>query len=137
MFPIGAPGAGSGSLGGVSAHGEPWERTYATRSDTELSWYEREPATSLRLIESVATGPLAAVVDIGSGTSTLVDRLLDLGFQDLTVLDLSAHALEQVRTRLGDRAGRFGPSSTSSPVPKTALTTSRWLVAHCAPVARW
>jgi SAM-dependent methyltransferase len=98
---------GSGNLDGVSEHGEPWERTYATRSDTELSWYEREPATSLRLIESVAAGPLVAVVDIGSGTSTLVDRLLDLGFQDLTVLDISGHALEQVRTRLGgDRAGR-------------------------------
>jgi trans-aconitate methyltransferase len=90
----------------VSEHGEPWECTYATRSDTELSWYEREPATSLRLIGSVASGPLAAVVDIGSGTSTLVDRLLDLGFQDLTVLDIAADALEQVRTRLGDRAGR-------------------------------
>jgi SAM-dependent methyltransferase len=90
----------------VSEQGEPWERTYATRSGTELSWYEREPATSLRLIESVASGPLVAVVDIGSGTSTFVDRLLDLGYQDLTVLDISAHALEQVRTRLGYRAGR-------------------------------
>ena len=67
-------------------------------ADTELSWYEREPATSLRLIESVASGPLAAVVDIGSGTSTLVDRLLDLGFQDLTVLDIAAHAVT-VRAR--------------------------------------
>jgi trans-aconitate methyltransferase len=96
----------SGNLDGMSERGEPWERTYATRSDTELSWYEREPATSLRLIESVASGSLAAVVDIGGGTSTLVDRLLDLGFEDLTVLDISANALEQVRTRLGDRAGR-------------------------------
>jgi hypothetical protein len=101
-----AQGGGSGNLDGVSEQGGPWESTYATMADTELSWYEREPATSLRLIESVASGPLAAVVDIGSGTSTLVDRLLDLGFQDLTVLDIAAHPLEQVRTRLGDRAGQ-------------------------------
>jgi SAM-dependent methyltransferase len=101
-----ARGGGSGNLDGVSEQGGLWESTYATVADTELSWYEREPATSLRLIESVASGPLAAVVDIGSGTSTLVDRLLDLGFQDLTVLDIAAHALEQVRTRLGDRAGQ-------------------------------
>jgi SAM-dependent methyltransferase len=83
-----------------------WDRTYATRSNAELSWYQREPDTSVRLIESVACGPSSAIVDVGSGTSYLVDRLLALGFVDLTVLDVAERALEQVRTRLGGHAHR-------------------------------
>ena len=85
---------------------DPWDRTYATRSATELSWYERDPTISVRLIESVAPGPSSAIVDIGAGTSFLVDRLLEHGYADLTVLDIAEHALAQVRARLGDEADR-------------------------------
>jgi SAM-dependent methyltransferase len=69
-----------------------------------VSWYERDPATSLRLIEQVAAPRSWGVIDIGAGTSLLVDRLLARGFHDLTVLDISDHALSQVRARLGGRA---------------------------------
>ena len=80
-----------------------WDRVYATKATTDLGWYEREPTTSLRLIESVATDTTSAVIDVGGGASSLVDRLLERGFRDLTVLDVSQHALDQVRERLGDR----------------------------------
>ena len=69
-----------------------------------MSWYEREPATSLRLIETLAPVPESAVIDIGGGASFLVDRLAARGFTDLTVLDISEHALDEVRERLGPRA---------------------------------
>jgi SAM-dependent methyltransferase len=81
-----------------------WDRIYATRSSTEVSWYERSPTTSLRLIESVASGPSAAVIDVGGGASELVDRLLREGFTDLTVMDISEHALDEVRQRLAGQA---------------------------------
>ena len=81
-----------------------WEGVYTTRPLTELSWYEREPAASLRLVRQVATGPSAAVVDVGAGASRLVDHLLGYGFGDVTVLDLSQRALAEVRARLGERA---------------------------------
>jgi SAM-dependent methyltransferase len=90
--------------GYVSEGGDRWENVYATLMSTELSWYEREPTTSLRLVEEAAPGPSAAVVDIGAGVSTLVDRLLADRFGDVTVLDISQHALDLVRERLGERA---------------------------------
>jgi len=77
---------------------------YATRSSTEVSWYEREPATSLRFIELLAAGTASALIDIGGGASLLVDRLAARGFTDLTVLDISQHALDEVRHRLGSQA---------------------------------
>jgi len=63
--------------GSVPARGNHWENVYAAASATELSWFEGEPATSLRLIEEIVSEPSAAVVDIGAGTSSLVDRLLE------------------------------------------------------------
>jgi trans-aconitate methyltransferase len=83
-------------------HSEHWERVYATRSTSEVSWYEREPSTSLRLIQRAA-GRASAVIDVGGGASFLVDDLLVRGFSDVTVLDVSRHALDEVETRLGAR----------------------------------
>jgi 2-polyprenyl-3-methyl-5-hydroxy-6-metoxy-1,4-benzoquinol methylase len=88
----------------MSRSGDHWERIYATRSSTEVSWYEREPATSLRLIETLAPEPDAAVIDIGAGASLLVDRLAASGLTDLTILDISQRSLDNVRQRLGPRA---------------------------------
>jgi 2-polyprenyl-3-methyl-5-hydroxy-6-metoxy-1,4-benzoquinol methylase len=90
--------------GSVPARGDHWETVYTTASSTELSWYERQPATSLRLIEEIASEPSAAVIDIGAGTSSLIDRLLAKGFTDVTVLDIAQHALTEVQQRLGHRA---------------------------------
>lgn len=88
----------------VPQRAEHWERVYTTRSTSEVSWYEREPATSLRLVESVASGPASAVIDVGGGALFLVDALLARGFNDVTVLDVSQHALDEVENRLGEHA---------------------------------
>ena len=80
-----------------------WERVYETRSTDEVSWFQAEPSVSRRLVEA-AVGTQGSVVDVGAGASRLVDLLLDDGFSDLTVLDLSARALAVVRQRLGPRS---------------------------------
>jgi hypothetical protein len=84
-----------------------WRGVYATRPSTELSWYERDPAVSVRLIETFAPPPprCAAVIDIGGGASRLVDSLRARDFEDVTVLDVAGEALAGVRARLGDAPG--------------------------------
>jgi trans-aconitate methyltransferase len=74
---------------------------YATRALDEVSWYQPEPATSLRLVEGSAPDRSAAIVDIGSGASFLADRLLADGYRDVTIVDVSDRALDAVRVRLG------------------------------------
>lgn len=59
---------------------------------------------SLRLIEAAGVPATDAVIDIGGGASTLVDGLMDRGFGDITVLDLSLVGLEIARRRLADHA---------------------------------
>jgi 2-polyprenyl-3-methyl-5-hydroxy-6-metoxy-1,4-benzoquinol methylase len=88
---------------GVS-HGTPehWSAVYATKAADEVSWYQPTPETSMRLLSAVAA-PTSAVIDVGAGASTLVDVLLEAGWSDLTVLDVSATALNVVADRLGER----------------------------------
>ena len=85
---------------------EHWEHLYRTRDPTRVSWYQSEPRLSLDLIRRVAPDLSVPIIDVGGGASTLVDGLLDAGYRDLTVLDLSPTALALARQRLGARASR-------------------------------
>ncbi|RED96956.1 class I SAM-dependent methyltransferase [Marinoscillum furvescens] len=80
-----------------------WENVYTKKSDQEVSWYEEVPVQSLGLITELA-GPDAHIIDVGGGNSNLVGELLLRGYQQLTVLDISAAALERTRQKLGTRA---------------------------------
>jgi SAM-dependent methyltransferase len=81
-----------------------WEGVYATKRDNEVSWFQENPAPSLELIDLAQLPPDSAIIDIGGGASRLVDSLVARGFQNLTVLDLSASALGAARARLGAQA---------------------------------
>jgi SAM-dependent methyltransferase len=80
-----------------------WEGVYATKRGRQLSWFQEEPALSLELIRAVSPAR-GRVIDVGGGASVLVDRLLESGFDDVAVLDISRSALDQARARLGKRA---------------------------------
>ncbi|NJB84363.1 SAM-dependent methyltransferase [Lewinella marina] len=81
-----------------------WEKIYRTKNLEEVSWYQRDPATSLGFIDAFAVPLDARIIDVGGGDSFFVDRLLDRGYRRVTVLDISAAAIERARRRLGDRA---------------------------------
>jgi SAM-dependent methyltransferase len=90
----------------VSTLGDHWEDVYSTKSSSEVSWYQRTPTTSIRLITTSIASTSDPVVDVGSGASLLIDRLLAYGLTDLTVLDISRHALDKVRHRLEGKASK-------------------------------
>ncbi len=76
-----------------------WNGIYRTRPDHELGWYE-STASTLDDVLDLLNGPHASVIDVGAGTSRLVDGLLGAGYRDLTVLDISAAALDATSARL-------------------------------------
>src|ERR1043165_1544947 len=82
---------------------EHWDEVYRKKRPDELSWYELHLARSLAFIEGAHLPPEAAILDVGGGASTLVDDLLNRGYVNVTVLDLSREAIERTRMRLGDR----------------------------------
>ncbi len=79
-----------------------WEGVHNGKSQDAVSWWQPVPQLSLDLIEGTGLDPSLPIVDVGGGWSTLVDHLVDRGYGDLTVLDLSDTALRAVRDRLGD-----------------------------------
>jgi SAM-dependent methyltransferase len=81
-----------------------WERVYQTKQPEEVSWTQSIPQTSLDFIHSFNLTKSAKIIDVGVGDSRLVDFLLDEGFENLTVLDISAKALERAKKRLGKKA---------------------------------
>lgn len=85
---------------------EHWEKIYSSKKSNEVSWTQDIPATSLQFLHSFNLSKNASIIDIGGGESKLVDFLLEEGFTDITVLDISAHALQHAKDRLGAKASR-------------------------------
>ncbi len=81
-----------------------WETVYETKKPNEVSWTQVIPKTSLAFIRSFNVSKQAKIIDIGGGDSTLVDFLLEDGFENITVLDISAKAIEKAKARLGVKA---------------------------------
>lgn len=88
----------------MNSEPEHWESVYQRRAADEVSWYRPHLERSLRFIEGAGLDKSAAILDVGGGNSTLVDDLLDRGYRNVTVLDLSPSAIDQARQRLGARS---------------------------------
>lgn len=86
------------------SRGVHWENIYRTKGEREVSWFQEAPTISLALIQAAAPAHDSAIIDIGGGASRLVDALLDEGYADVTVLDVSEAALAAAKGRLGNAA---------------------------------
>lgn len=78
-----------------------WEHIYETKDVTQVSWFQLHPELSLQFIEATGVTKTAQIIDVGGGASTLVDDLLNDGYQNITILDISKAALEVARQRIG------------------------------------
>lgn len=77
---------------------------YETKQPYEVSWTQENPKTSLDFIRKTNLSKSAKIIDIGGGNSKLVDYLLEEGYENISVLDISANALERAKKRLGKKA---------------------------------
>lgn len=106
----------------MASNKQHWEQVYASKQAHEVSWTQDIPQTSLDFVHSFQLPKSAAIIDVGGGDSKLVDFLLEEGYENITVLDISNHAIERAKQRLGDKADRvhwiesdvtaFEPSTT-------------------------
>jgi ubiquinone/menaquinone biosynthesis C-methylase UbiE len=90
----------------VSDRTDHWQKVYLNKGEQEVSWSQQSPEPSLGLIEKFAPSHHASIVDVGGGASRLVDALCERDYDAVTVLDLSAAALETAKKRLGGQAAR-------------------------------
>lgn len=101
-----------------------WQNVYKNKSPLEVSWYQPEPRLSLALIKEAKAARNEAVIDIGGGASNLVDHLLQVGYSNVSVLDISGNALAKAKERLGDLADKvhWYESDVTAFVPPTSYT---------------
>ena len=88
----------------VPSQKEHWERVYESKAPDQVSWFRPHLETSLEMVQRAAGSRSASILDVGGGASTLVDDLLDLGYRNVTVLDIAQAALDIAQKRLGPLA---------------------------------
>lgn len=105
-----------------------WDQIYTTRGPDQVSWYRPHLDTSLALIERAVPDRDSAIMDAGGGESTLVDDLLDRGYTNITVLDISPAAIGFTKSRLGPKARAV--HWITGDVTKVKLPPSRYDLWH-------
>lgn len=84
-----------------------WNNVYYNKNENEVSWYQKIPKTSLDHIKSLNLNLDSKIIDVGAGESRLVDNLLDLGFNNIDVLDISKKSIEKAKNRLGEKSEKI------------------------------
>ncbi|WP_319592270.1 class I SAM-dependent methyltransferase [uncultured Draconibacterium sp.] len=81
-----------------------WEEIYQSKDTVEVSWFQASPTTSLQFVKEFKLPLSARIIDVGGGDSFMVDRLLEMGYCNITVLDISETAIKKAQKRLGEKA---------------------------------
>jgi len=78
-----------------------WEKIFSSKKPEEMSWTQTDASRSIELLGLAGVGPDSRIIDVGSGETVLIGQLVKLGFKHLTVLDISANAIETAKANLG------------------------------------
>ncbi|WP_394758142.1 class I SAM-dependent methyltransferase [Flavobacterium sp.] len=81
-----------------------WENVFTTKTEKDVSWFQENPETSIAFVDKFNLPKDAKIIDIGGGDSYFIDTLLDLGYTNLYLLDISAKAIERIKERLGEKS---------------------------------
>jgi len=88
----------------MSDRKEHWENVYTNKSPLEVSWHQEKPELSLQLIKNTKATYNNTIIDVGGGASRLVDYLCDIGYKNISILDISEKAISSSQARLGSKA---------------------------------
>ena len=81
-----------------------WEKIYLEKSPQEVSWTQDVPETSIEFFNDFKLSKTSPIIDVGGGESKFVDYLLEEGYQDISVLDISENAIKRAKDRLGKKS---------------------------------
>lgn len=97
-----------------------WENVYQTKDHKKVGWYQESPDVSLELLSKIHADPSQSIIDVGCGASVLVDKLIEQGYKEITLVDLSEEALSIIKDRLGDKGNI--PNYFSQDITKAAYS---------------
>ena len=105
---------------------EHWESVFSQKQQTEVSWHQPVPKSSIDFFESNSVPKDATIIDVGSGDSYFIDYLVNNGYQNVYALDIPEHALNRLKIRLGDKANRVNWIVSDVLDFKTPVTFDYW-----------
>lgn len=85
---------------------EHWDNIYTSKQTNELSWYQEVPSTSIEFVKELNLPVTAKIFDNGCGESYFVDYMLNMGYENITVLDISEAAIKRTKDRLQEKSGK-------------------------------
>lgn len=85
---------------------EHWENVYTTKNTQKVNWFQLIPKTSINFLHDFNLSKESKIIDVGGGDSLFVDYLVDNGYKNIFVLDISEKAIEKAKERLGDKANQ-------------------------------
>ena len=97
-----------------------WENVYQSKDHKKVGWYQESPDVSLELLSKIHAESSQSIIDVGCGASVLADKLIEQGYKDITLVDLSEKALSTIKDRLGDKGNI--PNYFSQDITKAAFT---------------
>ena len=81
-----------------------WEKIYSEKSPQEVSWTQETPTTSIEFFNDFKLSKTSPIIDVGGGESKFVDYLLENGYQNISVLDISENAINKAKERIGKKS---------------------------------
>lgn len=84
-----------------------WENIYSSKTEDQMSWYEEYPTVSLKYLEEKNLPKDAAIIDVGGGQSRLAEVLINKGYTNVSVLDISEQAIENTKKRMGEKSKKI------------------------------
>jgi len=81
-----------------------WEKIYSEKSPQEVSWTQETPTTSIEFFNDFKLSKISPIIDVGGGESKFVDYLLENGYQNISVLDISENAINKAKERIGKKS---------------------------------
>jgi len=105
---------------------EHWETVFTSKAENEVSWYQKIPEMSLQLIEKFNLPKDSKIIDVGGGDSYLIDVLLEKGYSNLYLLDISEKAIERIKERLGEKSKNVTFIVSSNTELETDITFDLW-----------
>lgn len=86
---------------------EHWNNAYLNSPDEKLGWYESFPEETICLVEKCNLSPDSVILNVGAGTTTLIEFLLLMGYKNVIATDISDASLEKLKQRLGDEKDKI------------------------------
>tara|TARA_B100000131_G_C18071431_1_gene594593 strand:- start:684 stop:1301 length:618 start_codon:yes stop_codon:yes gene_type:complete len=105
-----------------------WEQVYKKNNHKGLSWYQKTLKKSLLYIDQYVQDKELSIIDVGCGSSTLVDDLIDKGYKNISANDISISAIKLIKSRLGERSSKV--NWINSDILKTNLPHREYFLWH-------